>query len=216
MATATYDYTIERPRYAFDPLAASRSALTAVTSSLKQQTPNHRADSSAYARIQALSDTPLVSYQPLTPLSQLPSNKSQNTLPMKGKGYIDRGTVNLTNTVLGQSPQVVQMQGAMMANQDRDNVKISTVRTDGYYLTDPGLDSVQGDWRRGFAQNANSKLDTKWDLKAPLPGQTMQNSGKTYNAIDNVWVNGRQLLPTVLGPGIDSRHIDLKPRRNCY
>lgn len=213
MASASYDYTIERPRTAYDPLAASRAALSATTFSLRQQTPNYIAGKESYEHIRSLSDTPLVSYQPM---SQLPSSKVQNQQPMKNKGYIDRGTVNLTNSVLGQDPATIQLEGQMTSNQDRDNVKISTVRTDGYYLSDPGLDSVTGGWRQGYGQNPYQRLGTQWALKAPLPGEVTVDTSRTFNPIDNVWSNGRENLATIVGPGIDSRQLPTSGHRNCY
>lgn len=212
MASAAYDYTIQSPRTTFDPLAAARSSLTATTASLKQQTPNYIAGKESYEHIRSLNDLPLTNYQSF---DQLPSSQVQNLQPLKNKGFIDRGTVNLANTVFGQSPQVVSLEGDMIANQDRDNVKIATVQTGDYYLNDPGIDSVNGQWRSGFAQNANQKLNTRWSLKAPLPGQIVENSQQRWDPLDSAWTNGRQHLATIMGPGIDSRRMT-STRRVCY
>lgn len=213
MASAAYEYTIQSPRTQFDPLAAARSSLMATTASLKQQTPNPIAGKASYDHLRSLTDLPLTEYQPL---SQLPSSKVQKLQPPKNKGYIDRGTVNLSNTVLGQTPQQVELEGSMISNQNRDNVKIATVRTDGYYLQDPGVESVNGAWRTGFGQNANSRLGTQWDLKSPLPGQIMENSQWRYNPTDRIWMTGREVKPTVLGPGIDSRHLPGRSMQALY
>ena len=114
MASAAYEYTIQRPRTQYDPLAAARSDLTATTASLKQQTPNYIAGKASYDHIRSLTDLPLTEYQPL---SQLPSSSTQRLQPPKNKGYIDRGTVNLSNTVLGQTSKQIQLEGSMISNQ---------------------------------------------------------------------------------------------------
>lgn len=212
MASAAYNYTIARPRTTFDPLAAARSDLTATTNSLKQQTPNYVAGKESYEHIRSLNDLPLTNYQSF---GQLPSSDVQNLQPLKNKGYIDRGTVNTANTVLGQSPQVISLEGDMIANQDRENAKIATIQTGEYYLNDPGIDSVGGQWRSGWSQNANQQLNTRWDLKAPLPGQVIENSQARWNPLDSVWTTGRQNVSTILGPGINSRQLATS-RKVCY
>ena len=212
MATASLDYTIASPRTAYDPLAAARSNLMATTASWKQQLPNHVAGKESYSHIQSLTDVPLTTYQSF---DQLPSSDVQNLQPLKNKGYIDRGTVNLTNTVLGQSPEVVSLEGDMIANQNRNNAKIATVQTGDYYLNDPGIDSVGGQWRSGWSQNANQRLDTRWDLKAPLPGQVIENSQVHWNPLDSIWNTGRENVATILGPGINSRQLATS-RKVCY